>query len=260
MHFLKNIFRANSEFRGWVIFGSEMTHLPWTTFFWYRPLLLPSSTYWHFSVCKIFTKIFTATPEPWGHINFESKMVSLPQAGFFWKKIWTLFLYTYWPLLLWKIFKKFLQRIQSYKDASFFGPWMAYLQQWKFFSENLSITLVPFIRACLNAKYQVRWWSIKEILMIKEYWNLIGQETFSTITWGQDFCQAFSLHRMLMNHKNSRFTAIPDKTHDTIFLKSPKTVFLGHFGPFLVIFARRQFVSKNLLQFHPLIYGSLTPC
>ena len=65
---------------------------------------------------------------------------------------------------------------------------------------------------------------------------------------------------MLMNHKNSRFTAIPDKTHDTIFLKSPKTVFLGHFGPFLVIFARRQFVSKNLPQFHPLIYGSLTPC
>ena len=64
---------------------------------------------------------------------------------------------------------------------------------------------------------------------------------------------------MLMNHKNSRFTAIPDKTHDTIFLKSPKTVFWGHFGPFFVIFARRQFALKNLLQFHPLIYGPRTP-
>ena len=75
---------------------------------------------------------------------------------------------------------------------------------------------------------KVRWWSIKEILMIKEYWNLIGQETFSTITWGQDFCQAFNLHRMLMNHKNSHFKAIPEKTHDIIL----NCVF----GPFWTIF------------------------
>ena len=27
---------------------------------------------------------------------------------------------------------------------------------------------------------------------------------------------------MLMNHKNSDFTQIPDKTNDMIFLKSPK--------------------------------------
>ena len=30
---------------------------------------------------------------------------------------------------------------------------------------------------------------------------------------------------MLMNHKKSQ---IPDKTNDAIFLKSPKTLFLGH--------------------------------
>ena len=33
---------------------------------------------------------------------------------------------------------------------------------------------------------------------------------------------------MLMNHKNFRFTQIPDKTN-VIFLKGPKTLFLGHF-------------------------------
>ena len=36
-----------------------------------------------------------------------------------------------------------------------------------------------------------------------------------------------------MNHNNFRFTQIPDKTNDMIFLKSPKTMFLGHFRLFL---------------------------
>ena len=40
---------------------------------------------------------------------------------------------------------------------------------------------------------------------------------------------------MLMNHKNFRFTQIPPKTNDMIFLKSPKTLF---WGPFLTIFGR----------------------
>ena len=38
---------------------------------------------------------------------------------------------------------------------------------------------------------------------------------------------------MLMNHKNFHFTQIPDKIKDVIFLKCPKTMFLGHFWPFL---------------------------
>ena len=34
---------------------------------------------------------------------------------------------------------------------------------------------------------------------------------------------------MLMNHKNFCFTEIADETNDMIFLKSPKTLFLGRF-------------------------------
>ena len=71
------------------------------------------------------------------------------------------------------------------------------------------------------------------MLMIKEYWNLIGWEPFLSLTWELDFSQACSFRRMLMNHKNFDFTQIPDKTNDVIFLKSPKTMFLGHFWPFL---------------------------
>ena len=72
------------------------------------------------------------------------------------------------------------------------------------------------------------------MLIIKEYWNLIGQEAFLPITWELDFSQAWSFRRMLMNHNNFHFTQIADKANDVIFLKSPKTMFLGHFRPFLL--------------------------
>ena len=50
---------------------------------------------------------------------------------------------------------------------------------------------------------------------------------------------------MLMNHKNFHFTQIPDKTNDVIFLKCPKTMFLGrfdHFGHFsqMGIFSKKS--------------------
>ena len=82
-------------------------------------------------------------------------------------------------------------------------------------------------------KIKVRYYSIREILTIKEYWNLIGWKPFLAITWETDFSQAYSFRIMLMNHRNSHFTQISDKTNDGIFLKSPETMFLGHFWPFL---------------------------
>ena len=81
-------------------------------------------------------------------------------------------------------------------------------------------------------------------MTIKEYWNLIGQERFLASTWEQNFSQACSFCRMLMNHKNFHFTQIPDKTNDVILLKYPKTMFLGHFWPILVIFALGIFSKK----------------
>ena len=69
--------------------------------------------------------------------------------------------------------------------------------------------------------------------------------------------------RMLMNHKNFLFVQIPDKTNDVIFLNSPKTLFLGHFWPFVVIFCLNDnfwsFFPKNPALAHATIYGSLKP-
>ena len=89
-------------------------------------------------------------------------------------------------------------------------------------------------------------------MTIKEYWNLIGQEPFLAITWEPDFSQACSFRRMLMNHKNFHFTQIPDKTNDMIFLKSPKTMFLGHFWPFV---PDRDFFQKIQLCHTQLYMG-----
>ena len=109
-------------------------------------------------------------------------------------------------------------------------------------------------------KIKVRYSSINEILTIKEYWNLISQEQFLAITWEPDFSKACSFCRMLMNHKNFCFTQFPDKTNDVIFLKSPKTLFLEHFWPLLVIFAQWGFFAKNLALSQITIYRPLTPC
>ena len=59
-----------------------------------------------------------------------------------------------------------------------------------------------------------------------------------------------------MNHKNFHFTKTADKTNNMIFLKSPKNTFLGHFLPFLVIFAQWGFFPKNPGLPHKTIYGS----
>ena len=108
-------------------------------------------------------------------------------------------------------------------------------------------------------KIKVRYSSINKILTIKEYWNLISQESFLVITWEPDFSQACSFSRMLMNHKNFRFTQISDKTNDMIFLKNPKTLFLDHFWPFLVTFAWWGFFPKKFDSVTHKLYGPQHP-
>ena len=84
--------------------------------------------------------------------------------------------------------------------------------------------------------------------MIKEYWNLIGQEPFLSITGELDFSQAYSFRRMLMNPKNFYFTQVSDITKDVIFFKSQKIMFLDHFGPMGIF-------SKNIRLSHTTIWA-----
>ena len=141
------------------------------------------------------------------------------------------------------------------RRCTIFGPKMANLPKWEIFFRKLVNRSCSF-HSCLSGCQK----SINEIMTIKEYWNLIGQEPFLAITCEPDFSQACSLCRMLINHKNFCFTQIPDKTNNVIF-QSPKTLFCGHFWQFLVTFAPWGFFTKkNLALSKTTIYGPQTPC
>ena len=128
--------------------------LPQMNFVLEKQLIKFSCTYQPLSFCKSFKNILRANPELWGCAIFGPKMVQFPPNKiFFGKKLLISFSSTYWPLSLYKILKKFLKQIQSYQDMPFLGP-KCHLPKREFFSENLLISLVPFIHAYLHAKNQ----------------------------------------------------------------------------------------------------------
>ena len=101
-------------------------------------------------------------------------------------------------------------------------------------------------------KIKVKYQPVNEILMTKEYLNLIGREPFLAITWEPDFSQACLFCKMLMNNKNLRFTPILDKTDDLKFLKSPRNLIWGHFWSLLL---DGDFFKKILLCHAQLYMG-----
>ena len=119
-NFLK-IVRADPELCGCVIFRPKMAHFSRTKSFLNKPLLLLSSPYCSFSLCKIFKK-FLQQIQSYDDTSFSRRKWFIhPKQFLFWKKLLMLFSATYWPLSLCKIFKKFLEPIQSYEAVPFFG-------------------------------------------------------------------------------------------------------------------------------------------
>ena len=97
-------------------------------------------------------------------------------------------------------------------------------------------------------KIKVRYQSINKVLTIKEYWDFFGQELFLAITREPDFPNACSFSRMLKDHKNFRFTPIPDKTNDMIFLKTCLLAFFDHFD---IIFLKKVWLCHIKLSMGP---------
>ena len=58
------------------------------------------------------------------------------------------------------------------------------------------------------------------------------------VTQEPEFSHTCDFRRKLENHKFFHFRSLPSKTNDSIFRKSTKPLFLGHFCPFLAIFAK----------------------
>ena len=129
--------------------------------------------------------------------------------------------------------KKFLQWIQSYEDAQLLDP---------FFSRK-PVNEPCFLHLCLSTCQKSKW----DINLLKKYWRLKNTEislveSFLVITSVLDFSQAWSFHRMLMNHSNFHFTQIPAETNVVFFKKSKNHVL----GQFLTIFS--QFCPMGILS------------
>ena len=207
-----------------------------------------SCTYWPLSFCKIKKK-FLGSIQSSKMCYFGAQNSPLVMNKNFLGKLLISFSFTYQPLSLCKIFRKFFQQIQSYEDVQVLSPKWPISANENFFQKTcwwalfLSFMLSTFQKSTSDINLLVK--------SIKEYWNLIVQEPFLAITWQPDFSQTCSFGRMLINHKNFYFTQILDKTNDTIFLKSPKTMFFGHFWPFLPY---RDIFPKIQLP-HTTLYG-----
>ena len=125
-NFKKNL-RANPELWGGAIFRTKMAHLSLTKFFWYKPLLLLSSTYSPFSLCKILKNSYSGSRALrmchfWAQNGPPFAPYQPPTPNHF-----------HLPI----------------------SPKMVHFPKWEFFfSENLLMSLVSFNHAHLHAKNQ----------------------------------------------------------------------------------------------------------
>ena len=147
----KKILMIDPELWRCAIFGPKMAHLSWTKLFWYKPLLLLSSTYWPFSLCKIFKNSYCESRVMRMH-HFWAQNGPFAPNNFFWKIINIILIYLLAPFIC-KILKNSSSGSRVMRMHNFWaqnGPF----PQMRIFSENLLMSLVSFIHAYLHAKNQ----------------------------------------------------------------------------------------------------------
>ena len=148
----KKILRADPELWRCAIFGPKMTHLSWRIFCVYKPLLLLfSSTYWPFSLCKILTK-FLQRIQHYEEASFLGpKWFNCLKKIFFWKKLLISFWSNYKPLSFCKILKKILEAIQSYEDVQFLGIKWPICHEQNLLVQTIIITFI-YLLTLFNGK------------------------------------------------------------------------------------------------------------
>ena len=200
-------------------------------FFFEKQLIKFSCTYWPLSFCKIFLKIL-------GPICYEDVPFSGPkwpicnEQIFFGTNHYYYFNLPIGPFPCAKL-KKILTVDPELWGCATFGP---------IFSRK-PVNEPCFLYLCLYTSQKSKW----DINLLKKYWRLKNTEislveSFLVITSVLDFSQAWSFHRMLMNHSNFHFTQIPAETNVVFFKKSKNHVL----GQFLTIFS--QFCPMGILS------------
>ena len=119
-----------------------MANLSWTKFFWYRPLLLLSSTYWPFSLCTILKKSYSGS---WvmRMCHFQAQNGQFVMNKIFLVQTITITFIYLLALFIVHNFKKILLWILSYEDVPFLGPKQIFF--WKIINSIFIYLLAPFI-------------------------------------------------------------------------------------------------------------------
>ena len=79
--------------------GPQLAHLPCTNFFWYKPLLLLSSIYWPFLLCKILKNSYSRSRVMRMHHFWAQNGPFAPNKFCFWKIINIILIYLLAPLI-----------------------------------------------------------------------------------------------------------------------------------------------------------------
>ena len=145
-----------------------MAHLSWTIFFWYKPLLLLSSTYWPFSLPKILKNYSLSRIMRMCHFRAQNGPFVMNKI-FLVQTIIITFIYLL-ALFIVQNLKKFLQQIQSYEDAQFLGPKWPISPNENFFRKPVNEPC--FFHSCLSTCQK----SKSDINLLVKYWRLKNTE------------------------------------------------------------------------------------
>ena len=147
------LFKGFKVMRISTILGTKMAHLSWTKFFWYKPLLFVSSTYWPFPLWKIFKNSYSGSWIRAMHQVFWIQNGSFAPNKFFLENFYYDAHLPISPFHCLKLFKKSSIRSWVMRMCNFCAQNGSF-PQIRIFSENLFMSLVSFIHAYLHAKNQ----------------------------------------------------------------------------------------------------------
>ena len=147
-----------------------MAHLSWTNFFWYKPLLLLSSTYWPFSLGKILKKFLQRIKSYEDAPFLGPKWSTCPKQFFFWKIINIILIYLLAPSIGQNFKKNSSCGSRVIRMCNFWAQNGQFPQMRNFFRKPVNKPC--FFHSCLST-YQK---SKSYINLLMPYWRLKNTE------------------------------------------------------------------------------------
>ena len=117
----EKILKANPDLRGCSTFGCKIPQFVLNKIFWYKPLLLLSSTYWPFSLGKILKKSLQRIKSYEDAPFLGPKWSTCPKQFFFWKIITITLVYLLVSFFV-QNFQKILPADPELWGSAIFGP------------------------------------------------------------------------------------------------------------------------------------------